>query len=174
MHGLYQCGLYKHGHNNSEGCYSHQGRTDLFYLHAYILCIHACLYCAEFISRLMEACTNISKINKYFKTQCESCPFQVHRIYTMVKECIALLESHRKGISMKRSPHTVQYSAAHTVATLSSAFLSFGKELVHRQKKTDKFMLSLLLKVLCSMEKRLHFLHTHNSLRKKFVQVFFL
>ena len=125
MHGLYQCGLYKHGHNNSEGCYSHQGRTDLFYLHAYILCIHACLYCAEFISRLMEACTNISKINKYFKTQCESCPFQVHRIYTMVKECIALLESHRKGISMKHLPHTVQYSAAHAVATLNCAFLSF-------------------------------------------------
>ena len=93
--------------------------------------------------------------------------------HTVVKECILPLESHRKGTSMKRSPHTVQYSAAHTVATLSSAFLSFGKELVHRQKKTDKFMLSLLLKVLCSMEKRLHFLHTHNSLRKKIVQVFF-
>ena len=88
--------------------------------------------------------------------------------HTVVKECISPLESHRKGTSMKHSPHTVQYSAEHTVATLNSAFLSFGKELVHRQKKTDKFMLSLLLKVLCSMEKRLHFLHTHNFLRKYF------
>ena len=74
---------------------------------------------------------------------------------------------------MKCSPHTVQYSAAHTVATLNSAFLSFGKALVHRRKKTDKFMLTRLLKVLCSMEKRLRFLHTHNFLRKKIVQVFF-
>ena len=94
--------------------------------------------------------------------------------HTVVKEFISPLESHRKGTSMKCSPHTVQYSAAHTVATLNSAFLSFGKALVHRRKKTDKFMLTRLLKVLCSMEKRLHFLHTHNSLRKKIVQVFFL
>ena len=72
---------------------------------------------------------------------------------------------------MKHSPHTVQYSAEHTVATLNNAFLSFLKEMVHRvlekkQKKSDEFMLSLLLKVLCCMEKRLHFLHTHNFLRK--------
>ena len=93
--------------------------------------------------------------------------------HTVVKEFISPLESHRKGTSMKCSPHTVQYSAAHTVATLNSAFLSFGKALVHRRKKTDKFMLTRLLKVLCSMEKRLHFLHTHNFLRKKIVQVFF-
>ena len=92
--------------------------------------------------------------------------------HTVVKECISPLESHRKGTSMKHSPHTVQYSAEHTIATLNIAFLSFWKEMVHRviekkkQKKTDEFMLSLLLKVLCCMEKRLHFLRTHN-LRKK-------
>ena len=45
----------KHGHNNSEGCYSHQGRTDCVDLHAYILCVHTCLYCVVFISGLIEA-----------------------------------------------------------------------------------------------------------------------
>ena len=91
--------------------------------------------------------------------------------HTVVKECISPLESHRKGTSMKHSPHTAQYSAEHTIAALNNAFLSFWKEMVHRvleknQKKTDEFMLSLLLKILCCMEKRLHFLHAHNFLRK--------
>ena len=46
------------------------------------MCTHACLYlyCTVFINRLIEACMSMSKINRYFKTKCESYPFQVYRI----------------------------------------------------------------------------------------------
>ena len=80
---------------------------------------------------------------------------------------------------MKHSPHTVQYSAEHTVATLNNAFLSFLKEMVHRvlekkQKKSDEFMLSLLLKVLCCMEKKFTLSHYTQLFLQKIVPVFFL
>ena len=67
----------------------------------------------------------MSKINIYLKTKCESYPFQAYHISHRVKECISPLESHRKGTSMKHSPHTAQYSAEHTIAALNNAFLSF-------------------------------------------------
>ena len=53
-----------------------------FNMHAYILCTHACLqlYCVVFISRLIEACKSMSKINIYLKTKCGSYPFQAYRI----------------------------------------------------------------------------------------------
>ena len=116
---------------------------------------------------------SMSKINIYLKTKCESYPFEAYRISHSGQGMYFTSRKPQKGHKHEALASTVQYSAAHTVATLNSAFLSFGKALVHRRKKTDKFMLTRLLKVLCSMEKRLHFLHTHNSLRKKIVQVFF-
>ena len=50
--------------------------------------------------------------------------------------------------------------------------------MVHRvlekkQKKTDESVLALLLKVLCCMDKSLHFLHTHNFLCKNLCKYFF-
>ena len=68
---------------------------------------------------------NMSKINIYFKTKCESYPFQAYHISHSGQGMYFTSRKPQKGHKHEALASTVQYSAAHTVAILNSAFLSF-------------------------------------------------